>query len=186
MNVPKIRDAIGELVLGGAEQRVRPIRSKAGAGHARIGAVGSELLLFSTAETSLRGGTMGLPPRLGLETWDMPDAISPCEYARERHRNIARWRNLWTILLFIFGSAVILFLAVAVLAFWQQAIMAGALSTLSTIVGGVAIKWVVDRRTDAVKEEQTAYEDVIARCGQDETASADEFRQRQSLLGKFL
>jgi hypothetical protein len=50
MNVPKIRDAIGELVLGGAEQRVRPIRSKAGTDHARIGAVGSELLLFQRPE----------------------------------------------------------------------------------------------------------------------------------------
>jgi hypothetical protein len=116
----------------------------------------------------------------------MPDSIGPCEYARERHRNIARWRNLWTILLFIFGSAVVLFLTVAVLAFWKQAILAGALSTLSTIVGGVAIKWVKDRRTDAVTEEQAAYEDVVARCGPSEAASADVFRQRQSLLGKFL
>jgi hypothetical protein len=114
----------------------------------------------------------------------MADPVSPCEYARERHRNIARWRNLWTILLFIFGSSVILFLTVAVLAFWQQAILAGALSSLSTIIGGIAIKWVVDRRRDAVTEEQQAYEDVVARCGNG--ASADEFRERQSLLGKFL
>jgi hypothetical protein len=114
----------------------------------------------------------------------MAEAISPCEYARERHRNIARWRNLWTMLLFLFGSAVVLFLVVAVLAFWKQAVLAGALSTLSTIVGGVAIKWVLDRRTDAVSEEQSAYEDVVARCG--DAASADAFRERQSLLGKFL
>lgn len=116
----------------------------------------------------------------------MPDSISPCEYARERHRNIARWRNLWTILLFLFGSAVVLFLTVAVLAFWKQAVLAGALSTLSTIVGGVAIKWVVSRRMDAVREEEAAYTDVVARCSQSEAANAEEFRRRQSLLGKFL
>ena len=116
----------------------------------------------------------------------MADPISPCDYARERHRNIARWRNLWTILLFIFGSAVVLFLTVAVLAFWKQAILAGALSTLSTIIGSVAIKWVMDRRADAVKEEQAAYDDVVARCDKSEAASAEAFRQRQSLLGKFL
>ena len=114
----------------------------------------------------------------------MSDAISLCEYARERHRNIARWRNLWTILLFIFGSSVVLFLTVAVLAFWQQAVLAGALSSLSTIVGGIAIKWVVDRRRDAVTEEEEAYQDVVARCG--DGTSADAFRERQSLLGKFL
>ena len=114
----------------------------------------------------------------------MPDPISPCEYARERHRNLARWRNLWTILLFLFGSAVVLFLTVAVLAFWQQAVLAGALSTVSTIVGGVAIKWVVARRRDAVTEEQAAYDDVVARCG--DGKSADAFREQQSLLGRFL
>ena len=116
----------------------------------------------------------------------MPDPISPCEYARERHRNIARWRNLWTILLFLFGSAVVLFLCVAVLAFWKQAVLAGSLSTLSTIVGGVAIKWVLDRRREAVAEEQSAYDEVVARCGQAEAAAADAFRRKQSLFRRFL
>ena len=116
----------------------------------------------------------------------MPEPISPCEYARERHRNLARWRNLWTILLFLFGSAVVLFLCVAVLAFWKQAVLAGSLSTLSTIVGGVAIKWVVDRRREAVSEEQSAYDDVVARCSPSEAAEAGAFREKQALFRRIL
>jgi hypothetical protein len=116
----------------------------------------------------------------------VPDPITPCEYARERHRNIARWRNLWTILLFLFGSAVVLFLTVAVLAFWKQAVLAGSLSTLSTIVGGVAIKWVVDRRREAVEEEQSAYDDVVKRCSESDAAAADAFRRKQALFRRIL
>jgi hypothetical protein len=113
----------------------------------------------------------------------MIDSVTACEYARERHKNIARWRNLWTILLFVFGSAVVLFLTIAVLLFLRQATLGAALSTLGTIVGGVAIKWVVDRRVDAVKEEQDAYSDVAEKCGN--ASMADAFRSRNTLVGKF-
>jgi hypothetical protein len=36
----------------------------------------------------------------------------------------------------------------------------GALTTLGTIVEGAGIKWVADRRADAVKEEEDAYKEV--------------------------
>jgi len=80
--------------------------------------------------------------------------VSPCEFAIERYRNIAKWRNMWTILLFIFGATVIVFLCGSILLFIMQSFLPGAISTLGTIVNGVGVSWVLNRRTDAVKEEE--------------------------------
>jgi hypothetical protein len=108
-------------------------------------------------------------------------SVTPCEYARERHQNLAKWRNLWTILLFAFGSAVILFLAIAVIFFLRQSWLTGAVSALGTMANGVAVKWVVDRRAEAVKEEEDAYKDVESKCGN--TKEADVTRTKQMLFG---
>ncbi len=102
--------------------------------------------------------------------------VTPCDYARERHRNIAMWRHLWTILLFVFGTSVVVFLCLAVLFLLRQDWLPGAVTTLGTIVNGVSIKWIVDRRTEAVEEEERAYQDVKQNC-KDATA-ADNLRAK--------
>jgi hypothetical protein len=109
--------------------------------------------------------------------------ISPCQYARERHRDIARWRNLWSILIFAFGSAIILFSIVAVTLFVRQAWITGAVSTVATVVSGVGTSWVLERRREAVAEEEEAYRDVQTHCGS--TAEADAYRQKLTVLRRF-
>jgi hypothetical protein len=89
---------------------------------------------------------------------------TPCEYAIERHQNLLRWRNLWTILLFAFGSSVIIFLCIAILFFLRTSWIAGAVSTLGTIASSIGINWVVSRRTDAKEEEEAGYADVQSVC----------------------
>ena len=111
--------------------------------------------------------------------------ITPCEYARQRHGDLARWRNLWTILLFVFGSAVILFLSISVLFFLRESWLPGAVSTLGTLVGGVSVKWVLDRRGEAVQEEEAAYQDVVAKCAAPAAQGADQLRSTFRLFGKF-
>jgi hypothetical protein len=108
-------------------------------------------------------------------------AVTPCEYARERHRNILMWRNLWTILLFAFGSAVIVFAVLAVALFIREEWLTGAIMALGTLAQGAAIKWVVDRRADAVQEEEIAYQDVAAKC--QDTVAADRLRASRNLIG---
>jgi hypothetical protein len=98
--------------------------------------------------------------------------MTPCDYARDRHRDMARWRNLWTILQFVFGSAVTLLLSVAVLFFLKSAWLPAALSVLATVVGSVGIKWVTDRRAEAVKEEEAAYAEVKAACTEPQAQQA--------------
>lgn len=96
----------------------------------------------------------------------MSTTPTPCEIAFERYKNLARWRNLWTILLFVFGASVILFLVAAIFLFiTNENWLPGALSTLGTIVNATGVGWVVTRRNEAVKEETDAYEDVKKVCG---------------------
>lgn len=109
--------------------------------------------------------------------------ITPCQYARERHREIARWRNLWTLLLFAFGSAIILFSVAAVTLFVRQAWVTGAVSTAASVVSGVGVSWVVARRREAVTEEEDAYRDVQTHCGS--TVDADAFREKLTILNRF-
>jgi hypothetical protein len=102
-------------------------------------------------------------------------AISPCDFAVERYRNIARWRDHWTTLLFVFGTTVILFLCASILLFIGSNWLPGAVSTLGTIVNGAAVTWVLSRRNEAVREEEEAYKDVEAKCGE---AKAKQLRPR--------
>jgi uncharacterized membrane protein YcjF (UPF0283 family) len=123
-------------------------------------------------------------PLVSIDEIFVPEAvITPCEYARERHRNILMWRNLWTILLFAFGTAVIVFAVLAVVLFIREEWLAGAIMALGTLAQGAAIKWVVDRRVDAVREEELAYQDVAAKC--QDTEAADQLRASQHLIGNI-
>lgn len=107
---------------------------------------------------------------------------NPCEYAKERHKNFLLWLNLWTILLFVFGVAVILFLIAAIFLFIKESWLPGALTTLSTIASGTAVGWVVKRRQIAKEDEQEAYKDVIKLC--DDSSAVDALRGKMSIFGQ--
>ena len=95
----------------------------------------------------------------------MSSPITPqCQFALERWRNMAKWRNLWTILLFVFGAVVVAFLCASILLFIRQTWVVGAATTLGTFASGTAMKWVVSRRKEAVQEDNEAYEDVEKQC----------------------
>lgn len=125
--------------------------------------------------------------------------FDPCQFAVERHKNLARWRNLWTILLFVFGTTVILFLCASILLFINESWLPGAISTVGTIVNGAGVGWVVARRDEAKKEEEAAYEDVKNTCrpapgavGYAPTAltesvqEAERYRNKLKLFGRWL
>ncbi len=104
-----------------------------------------------------------------------------CQLARQRHRNAALWLNLWTILIWVFGVAVVAFLVVAIVMFLREQWLALALTALASMAEGAAIKWVRDRRAEAVSEEKEAYQDVEHACP--ETTTADQLREELKLLG---
>lgn len=97
--------------------------------------------------------------------------VNLCDYSIARHRTLLWWRGLWTLLLFAFGAAVVVFLCISIILFNHTAWLAGAASTVGTIASGAAVKWVVDRRREAVDEEEKAYLDVKTECA--DTKPAD-------------
>lgn len=106
-----------------------------------------------------------------------------CRIAQERYKNLLLWRNLWTILIFAFGSVVVIFLVMAIIFWLQKDFLPGALNILGMIVDGVAIFWVLARRNQAVEEEKEALEYVIQQCGDNETI--EQFKEKLYLIGKL-
>jgi uncharacterized membrane protein YcjF (UPF0283 family) len=106
-----------------------------------------------------------------------------CQIAQQRYKGIALWRNLWTILVFIFGVAVIIFLVTAIIFLIREDWLPAALNVIGTIVDGAAITWVVARRNQAVEEEKEAYELVTEKCGDSETV--DEYVKKLYLFGRL-
>jgi len=116
---------------------------------------------------------------------DMASEVSLlCQLALQRHRDAALWRNLWTILIWVFGATVVAFLVLAVVWFLREQWLPAALTTLSTIAEGAAIRWVVVRRAEAVDEERQAYEKVEEVCR--DTATAEDLRASLRLMGRVL
>lgn len=111
------------------------------------------------------------------------EATIICKISQERFRSAAHWRYLWTCLLWVFGAAVVIFLVVSVLFFLRQDWVPMAVSALGTIAGGGAIKWVVDRRTEAVKEEEEAYKEVEEACK--DATMANKLRTNLTLFGRM-
>jgi len=87
-----------------------------------------------------------------------------CDIAQERHRGASMWRNMWTLLLWLLGASIVVFLMMAVLFLLREAWLPAAVVTIGSIAEGVGIKWVTDRRNDAVREEMEMYKDVEAAC----------------------
>lgn len=92
--------------------------------------------------------------------------MTPCEFALFRYRMLALWRNLWSILLFAFAVAIVVFGIVAIALFVRSDWLTGAANAVGGIASGVGMSWVVTRRTQAVEEEKEAANDVYAHCKQ--------------------
>ncbi len=68
---------------------------------------------------------------------------------------------------------------VSIVLFVRAGWFQGVLATVGSVVDGVAVKWVVARRSDAVAEEKEAYADVKNACGN--TAAVDRLRAKWTL-----
>jgi hypothetical protein len=95
----------------------------------------------------------------------MTERPDPCLVAMTRYLDKRRWLNRWTLLLYIFGSAVIAFCVVAIIFFIRQTWLSGAVSVIASLASGAGINWVVTRRTEAEKEERDALAEFNAQCG---------------------
>jgi hypothetical protein len=106
-----------------------------------------------------------------------------CQFAQQRYKNIALWRNLWTILIFAFGVVVVVFLVMAIVFLIRQDWLPGGLNVLGTIVDGVAIGWVLARRNQAVEEEKDALAEIKELCG--DKITVEHYTDKLRLIGKL-
>jgi membrane protein YqaA with SNARE-associated domain len=103
--------------------------------------------------------------------------------ATERHRTAARWRNLWTALIFAIGAAATIFLITAILLFIKESWIPGAISTLASFLSGGAVQWLLARRKEAVAEEEQAFHEQTEATKHDEEKDRRE-QSRRALLGE--
>lgn len=99
-----------------------------------------------------------------------------CQYAMDRHHGILRWRNLWAGILFIAGTAFVLFIVVAIILLLVERLALGVSAGVATLADGVILAWAVKRQREAVADEGDAYREVLAQCGT--TAAADALRRK--------
>jgi hypothetical protein len=99
-----------------------------------------------------------------MAPFKLEEFVTPCDYARIRHKNLFMWRKLWTGLIFAFGCAVIIFLIGAIFLFIRESWLPGILSTFGTIVNGAGTIWVRARRVEAVEEEKEAFNEFKEMC----------------------
>lgn len=116
----------------------------------------------------------------------MSSPITNCQYARQRHKNLVRWLNLWTILLFVFGTVIVVVLALAIARFHDPKVLEQLAAALGAVASGVAMGWVRDRRNDAKAEEAEAWRDVTATCDSKTDGPTDDPRPSYRLFGRWL
>jgi cadmium resistance protein CadD (predicted permease) len=92
--------------------------------------------------------------------------------------------NIWVGLLLLFGLVVVGFSCAAILFYVRSAWISGAVSTVGVIASGGGMKWVVDRKNDAKKDEREAYREVDKACGPGPADVARE--ERKPLLLSYL
>jgi hypothetical protein len=107
-------------------------------------------------------------------------AVSLCDYAKVRHESTMKWRTLWTILVFILGVAILLFLVAAIVLFISAGWLQSAIAALGSIVSGGGTAFLERQRRIAVEEEEAAYQEVVKQCGG--AAMGDEVRKRFGIL----
>lgn len=108
-----------------------------------------------------------------------------CFYAQERYKTILLWRNLWSILLFVFGATVIILIILLLYMAMKQASVEFVLSVLATVTDSLAIKWVLARRKESVEEEEKAFEVIKKECPDKRSLDIDLFKKQLTLFGKF-
>ena len=106
------------------------------------------------------------------------------DLTEERYRTLLRWRDRWTLLVYALGVATAAFLIAAIFLLVKESWLPGALSTVASIVTGAAGRWLLERRSEAVAEEQEAFER-RTRDQKDQENQQERRQSRDALLGRM-
>lgn len=105
------------------------------------------------------------------------------DLADDRYRSLQRWRERWTLLIYILGVATTVFLIAAISLFINESWLPGALSTVASILSGAAVAWLLERRREAVAEEDQANQERKHDLKDEQDKQRSE-QSRTALLGR--
>lgn len=104
-----------------------------------------------------------------------------CAIATDRYHRIGLWRQLFTVLIFAVAVVMVVFIVLCIVFATNEEWVATTGTGLGTVASGVPLRWVLKRRREAVKEEEKAFEQVRAACG--ETSDAEAITRSLKLIG---
>jgi hypothetical protein len=113
------------------------------------------------------------------------DEYSKCEFEQQRYRQTALFRALYTWLVFAFTVVLTGILILALVFIWHKKWFEGAVTGTTSIVGGGGIKFLLDRRAEAVTEEKEQAQRVRDACDPASIAATEAFAQRMKLWGMW-
>jgi hypothetical protein len=115
---------------------------------------------------------------------DAPEGLGTvCDRATSRWMSFAKWRNLWTLLLFVFGSFLILIAAGLVLFIVFDVIEGAVASGAAAVVDTAIVGFVKSRRDESVAEEDKAFGLVLSACEESTANQIQAARQHYKVLG---
>lgn len=88
-----------------------------------------------------------------------------CDFAKARYVDAGRNRRRWEGLVYVLGVIATILLVLSILLLLHSNWSLGVASSLGTILGGTATKWIVDQRNAAVDEDKQAFADLERACG---------------------
>ncbi len=113
------------------------------------------------------------------------DEYSKCEFEQQRYRQTALFRALYTWLVFAFTVVLTGILILGLVFLWHKKWIEGVVTGTTSIVGGSGIKFLLDRRAEAVTEENEQAARVRAACDTASIAAMQTFAQRMKLFGMW-
>jgi cytochrome c biogenesis protein CcdA len=92
--------------------------------------------------------------------------VDLCDFLLENTKNLSRWRNLWTTLLFTIGIATTIFIIVvlALITSSKTQPWLNVSASVGTVIQGTAVAWLSKKRNEARKEELAAIEYLKQNC----------------------
>ena len=98
-------------------------------------------------------------------TADKLASTDVCALATDRYHRIALFRQLFTVLIFVVATVIVVFLVLCIVFATNKEWAATTATGLGSVVSGLPLRWVLKRKGEAVAEEEKAFKEAKAACG---------------------
>lgn len=110
---------------------------------------------------------------------------SKCEFEQQRYRQTALFRALYTWLVFAFTVVLTGILILGLVFLWHKKWVEGIVTGTTSLVGGGGVKFLLDRRAEAVTEEREQAQRVRDACDPAGIAAVEAYAHKMKLFGMW-